>query len=855
MSMTTFKLLEFFSIFATYTLVTLALPAVVLRKFLKGRSIAEQFLMSLVAGNFYVINIVFFVQLLHISNRWTLLLLTIVPPTIIWGHIQQVSLKRKWLDFWTQLRRFMQGKLGAHTARYYVGRWMEEKVRALFNATLKAMLERPLQCAFVVFLFGALWWVYGRKLIISYGYAASDIPVHMEWINQMSRDNLFSSGVYPFGFHCVAYYLHTVFGIDVYVIMCQFFFLQVIYAHLALLACLKGQCKSKYLPYAGTIFYALANVWADHTYDRFYSTLPQEFGMIFIMPSIYFLIRIFQTEKEELKKKETKMLLVCFAMAFSLTLAIHFYGTMVAGVCCVGIGFGFFVRFIRKEYFTRIMLSGTIGVFCAVLPMAIAFATGTPLQGSLGWGLSVIQQKSNQSSQVSNTTISVKQTLSEEEEQQAMKEKTTNDTASNSEQQTSDEVENSTTVQSTRKEGTAQEGTTSAVQENTSAKGTTEESMSNQSDTTQDEEVQTDTTQDNSTVSNEIINQVNDGLATEEQSSVSKVDFKNVASQIEEYVVSTNYKGMGIGYIALSCIGALFPIGIFFLFLKRYSQGEMFLATGFYMLFMIIVLSANQFGIPALMNPDRCSIYCAYLMAIPFMLCIDTVIRAVTIPFDFILKCTPKVKRVGRYISIKNIVSLVVAAAIVIGIFELNMLKSVSPGSNFVTNSAIICIDNIIHENKDETWTIVSANDELQMGLDHGWHYESIEFLREMEYLDNDTMVTIPTPVVYFFIEKIPVPYIGGSYVEKTISEKGASQALPGDQGISVYRTDNRWVIMSRMYYWAQAFKKKYPNELKVYYESGNFICYKLEQNTYHLYNLAIDYGYNTVADEETENN
>ena len=36
------------------------------------------------------------------------------------------------------------------------------------------------------------------------------------------------------------------------------------------------------------------------------------------------------------------------------------------------------------------MVTGIISVFLAVLPMGIAFAGGTPLQGSLGWGLSII---------------------------------------------------------------------------------------------------------------------------------------------------------------------------------------------------------------------------------------------------------------------------------------------------------------------------------------------------------------------------------------------------------------------------------------------------------------------------------
>ena len=39
--------------------------------------------------------------------------------------------------------------------------------------------------------------------------------------------------------------------------------------------------------------------------------------------------------------------------------------------------------------------------------------------------------------------------------------------------------------------------------------------------------------------------------------------------------------------------------------------------------------------------------------------------------------------------------------------------------------------------------------------------------------------------------------------------------------------------------------RKLYPNELEVYYETDDFVCYKLHQNVECLYNLAIDYGYN----------
>lgn len=68
---------------------------------------------------------------------------------------------------------------------------------------------------------------------------------------------------------------------------------------------------------------------------------------------------------------------------------------------------------------------------------------------------------------------------------------------------------------------------------------------------------------------------------------------------------------------------------------------------------------------------------------------------------------------------------------------------------------------------------------------------------------------------------------------------------LPRGSGINVYQGMNRWIVMSRMYYWAESFRQLCPNEMDVYMETDNFICYRLEQDPNRLYNFALDYGYN----------
>lgn len=778
MSMTTLVILQFVGIFAAYTGLTVLLPAFMFRRVLRGRRLSEQFLMCYTFGNFYIINIVFAVQLLHISNFQTLVLLTVVLSVLIWSRVNRISLKKLIIKNAEACRKLLQGSMGIKGAFYRVWQKFIRMLKYAICFFYREVVCNTLQWILAGAIVAALFWVYGRQLILTYGYRASDIPVHLNWINQMSRGNLFVSGVYPFGFHCMVYYLHTVFQVDTYVILCLFYLVQVFFIHVVLLAMLKMLCRSLYFPYAGVLVYILGSFWARQTYSRFGASLPQEFGMIFVIPSIYFLIRFFQTEKENLKTKETKLTLGCFAIAFSLTLAIHFYGTMIAGLCCIGIAVGYVFRFLNKEYFRRIMMTGIISVFLAVLPMAIAFAGGTPLQGSLGWGLSVINGGNSDN---------------EEEENTVTQDMTIEEIAANL-QRASESKENTGTasVQSGKNTPTVTETPKPSLGEKVG----------------------------------EIPGEIKD-------------TWNMMAQRLREFIINLPEKWCA--YAVLSGIGVLILMGLLFIILRKITYGEMLMSAGFCMGILTLLLCAGNLGLPMLMDGARCSIYYVYLL-----------VAALTVLGDGILYLVCMLATLKIF---RNAVSFVLTVAMVAGMFQQGLIKKSSFDSGFVSNGALTCLTNIIHENEDKTWTIVSANDETQMGLDHGWHYETISFLRKMENMDKDTKLIIPTKNVYFFIEKIPLDYaVTYSGTGQSISKKGASQNLPNVGGISMYQGEGRWILMSRMYYWAQAFMEKYPNDMKVYYESEDFICYVMPQNMYHQYNFAIDYGYNQVQTQEAIN-
>ena len=766
MSMTTLITLRFVSIFAAYTGLTVLLPAIMFRRILAGRRLPEQFLMCYTFGNFYIINIVFAVQLLHISGFWTLVLFTAVPGILIWSRVNRVSLRELCMKTGIVCKKILQGSMGIKGFLYRVkNRSMAVLKKAVWLFYCEVVCN-TLQWILAGAVIAALFWIYGRQLVLTYGYRASDIPVHLNWINQMSRGNLFASGVYPFGFHCMVYYLHAVFGFDTYVILCVFYLVQVFFIYIVLLAMLKLLCRSLYLPYAGIMVYILGSFWARQTYSRFGSSLPQEFGMIFVIPSVYFLIRFFQTEKKNLKNRETKLILGCFALAFSLTLAIHFYGTMIAGLCCIGIAVGFCTRFLNKEYFRRIMLTGIISVFLAVLPMGIAFAGGTPLQGSLGWGLSVINGDSSDTEDTSENEAAQKQAM--EEMAARLIENTQN---SNSESVQTGEIP--------------------------------------------------------------VITEAPKHSLADKAREIPK-KMKNLREmmirRIQEFII--NSQEQWCAYAVLVGIAVLILLGLMFIILRRITYGEMLMSAGFCMGILTLLLCAGNLGLPVLMDPARCSIYYVYLLIVSITVLGDGLLYLIFMP---------------RILTIpRNAVSFILTVSMAAGMIHQGLVKTPDFISDYVSNGAFTCLTNIIKENKDETWTIVSANDETQMGLDHGWHYETITFLRKQEHINKDTKLIIPTEKVYFFIEKIPLNYsVVYSGSGQSISKKGASQSLPNSGGIGMYQGEGRWILMSRMYYWAQAFMEMYPNEMKVYYESEDFVCYVIPQNMYHQYNFAIDYGYN----------
>ena len=94
MSMKVLTVLQFISIFTIYTGLFITVPALLLHRRLKDEIFSVRFFFYIVLGHFYLINLVLFLQLLHISGRFTLILGSALPVVISLVHTKRVSPKK-----------------------------------------------------------------------------------------------------------------------------------------------------------------------------------------------------------------------------------------------------------------------------------------------------------------------------------------------------------------------------------------------------------------------------------------------------------------------------------------------------------------------------------------------------------------------------------------------------------------------------------------------------------------------------------------------------------------------------------------------------------------------------------------
>ena len=284
MSMQILTVMQILGIFCAYSIMAFILPALLLYRKIKDRTFTIRFMTYLAVGNFFMICLVLFLQLLHISNRVALTVFSVFIFFALYALLYRVNPGQKLGELFENICKLAEGAI----------------IKKFIVAIWRRFCRNKLDCLLVLVSIAAVLVIHGRNAFFQYSYCASDIDLHNYWINAMGEGQLFVDGVYPFGFRCVIYYLHQVFHIEIFVLLRLFWTVQTLLIHLLLLAFIRMCCKSKYIAYAGLSIYTFAGVFVENTGSRYICSIPQEFGMIFMLPSIAFLFLFFEQKKKEL---------------------------------------------------------------------------------------------------------------------------------------------------------------------------------------------------------------------------------------------------------------------------------------------------------------------------------------------------------------------------------------------------------------------------------------------------------------------------------------------------------------------------------------------------------------------------
>jgi len=279
------------------------------------------------------------------------------------------------------------------------------------------------------------------------------------------------------------------------------------------------------------------------------------------------------------------------------------------------------------------------------------------------------------------------------------------------------------------------------------------------------------------------------------------------------------------------------------LIFRKNPQNRLALGFSIYTLLLFVVIFAPIRGFPMIMDFARSGIFYGYIA--PIMIA-----GPLQVLYDIF-------HRKNFFMRMVHVVIIVV-----LGSYFANYVVD---GKHYVAKpsafreqltSAVEVYYDIAKYYPKNKWTIVSPVDETSMVRGRGYHYELKDFILQMDNYTPDTKIYIPTKYVFVYVEKRPIVFNDIIYYENgfpkptdmvTLDE--AHTALDAFGETAMYNPlffyanyVPRRVLEAKTYYWAQEYMKYFPKEMKVYYESSEFIVYKITQNEYALNNFAISY-------------
>ena len=790
-------IVEFIKVLSGYIFLMYLWPSVIFRKKLSGKSLTFQFAFCSTVSILLSNTIILGLGLFHILNegivRW------IYYGTFFLSIFKEKELRRY---IFAHIKRTLSGTQGWKLLIFRQAESLKIIIVNSFQQLNKKIKGRRIEYGilFVLIVFAVAYFSYGAFQCHSYGWG--DMYVHHAWIYGLKEGKIFSAGIYPEAMHCFIYCMNDLFGISVYSCMMFLGGIHVSALLLAIYCFLREVMKSKYTVYLVlAAFLTIDMVCVDEIYgmSRMQYTIPQEFGLYTQFLCALYLVRFLRRNPEEgkAKRKVWNDDLFLFMTSLAASLAIHFYVTMMAFFLCAAIAIFGIVKVFKKENFKSLVIAVLAGMIISAAPMVLAYASGIPLQGSLNWGMNVMNGTDTKEGRTQQAQSIASENNAETSSQ------------NESESQSSESIQQESGVQSSQS-------------------------------VTSEEKQQTET---------------NDALEQEQTSQ------KKSRKTIGEYIKMVYKYGYAQLYgdtrakwlLGFTLIAGILSVINWIITAIRFRKlpFELYLGITAASVIFMILYAAPFLGLPEIIAGARLCLTEQVLLLSMMALPADEVLFAIG---------RRKMACILPYLSVLG-VAAIYAGTNYFGVYhgylyyELTRYNSVVNLTNRIASEYPKQRYTII-STTDEIYQVIESGWHEEI-LDFYYKSKLEKYYIPTEYL---FFYVEKNPIQYaqyhFFAgprwlaQKKYSQYYkysnaviseGSAIKSSKISEDVLGEPLTdmGKASDAYSNLKNRTILESELYFWCQDFKARLPYEIQVYYEDEDVVCYMIKQNPEHLYNLG----------------
>lgn len=367
-----------------YSIVFIVIPAKILGLKLCDGNFFDNALTSIIISQTSLTFVVFVLSFMKIYNVVTLFLALIVGIMFYYKFRDKISYRERVNNF---IYRFSDLITGQRKLSLIIVPFFRRVVDSMANGVkrfIKFFFDKNV--VYHLISTGCILVLIIRRFFFameSQGFPTSDVTVHTSWVNFIDAGYIFSDGIYPFAMHNIVSAFAKLTGIDVVTVMRFIGPLNAIMMGLMLMVFITRIFKSPAAATITALVYCVSSFGSGAVIDRVYFSLPQEFGMFYIFPAAYFMVK-FLEENENMDG-------VTFAMAASMTVSAHFYNAIFAVPLCICLAIPYIPSLFKKrDMFIKMILTVILAAFIALSPFAVGRIMGYRWQGSLDWAVSMM---------------------------------------------------------------------------------------------------------------------------------------------------------------------------------------------------------------------------------------------------------------------------------------------------------------------------------------------------------------------------------------------------------------------------------------------------------------------------------